>query len=159
MPSLIFCYFLLVFNTSWYVSSFQIFQPLLSTYFTRTELQNLREQILHLHTLTADEQRQSVQIFDPSQKSCTLQNPKVSRLPNELLLQIFSYLSPRDLCRCAQVCRQWSRVSWDGLLWQRLHPVRWIFRNDWRIAMDDYEPCTCNDGLCEDDKNSWDRER
>ena len=137
----------------------QIFQPLLSTYFTRNELQNLQQQIVQLHSLIASEQEQSCEVLEVDQPVTLVQNSEFSRLPNELLLQIFAYLSPRDLCRCAQVCRQWSEVSWDGLLWQELHPVQWIFRDDWRIGMDEYEPCTCNDGSCEEDKGQWEQER
>jgi F-box/leucine-rich repeat protein 5 len=133
---------------------FQIFQPLLSTYFTRGELQSLRQQIVYLHTLTTDNEEQSKPSLTVNQENIT-SNSEFSKLPTELLLKIFSYLSPRDLCRCAQVCRQWSEVSWDGLLWQQLHPVRWIFRDDWRMGMDEYEPaCTCNEDI-----NEWDRER
>lgn len=36
------------------------------------------------------------------------------------LLNIFSYLSPLDLARCALVCRVWSNVSGDPSLWKKM---------------------------------------
>ncbi|XP_046682822.1 jmjC domain-containing histone demethylation protein 1 isoform X2 [Homalodisca vitripennis] len=36
------------------------------------------------------------------------------------LLNIFAYLSPLDLARCALVCRAWSNVSGDPSLWKKM---------------------------------------
>lgn len=44
------------------------------------------------------------------------------RLPDELLLKIFKYLSPSELLLCAQVCRQWMTVTKDSCLWKPLLP-------------------------------------
>lgn len=45
-----------------------------------------------------------------------------SRLPTEVLLKIFSYLSEfRDLCNCSRVCRRWrSMLNDDSDLWEGL---------------------------------------
>ena len=40
-----------------------------------------------------------------------------------------SHLNPRDLCRSAQVCKQWSEVTMDPSLWRNLHPVEWARGN------------------------------
>jgi len=41
-------------------------------------------------------------------------------LPDELLLQVFSYLSAIDLCSCGLVSKRWSRLYRDEQLWGRL---------------------------------------
>ena len=50
---------------------------------------------------------------------------KILSLPNELTVEIFSYLGPKDLLRCAQVCSSWSGLARDGSLWKTLHPMLW----------------------------------
>lgn len=34
-------------------------------------------------------------------------------------------MSPKDLCRCSQVCSSWSELAKTGSLWRHLFPVRW----------------------------------
>lgn len=46
----------------------------------------------------------------------------LSRLPDELLLKIFRYLSPSELLVCAQVCRQWTTITKESSLWKPLLP-------------------------------------
>lgn len=46
-------------------------------------------------------------------------------LPPEILIKIFSYLGPRDLCRMSQVHSSFSNLTFDGNLWRYLHPVCW----------------------------------
>ncbi|KAJ3439074.1 f-box/wd repeat-containing protein [Anaeramoeba flamelloides] len=38
-------------------------------------------------------------------------------LPDELIMEIFSYLSVKNLCKCNLVSRNWNRLSNDDLLW------------------------------------------
>ncbi|KAF7635900.1 F-box domain-containing protein [Meloidogyne graminicola] len=38
-------------------------------------------------------------------------------LPTELILRVFSYLDITSLCRCAQICRSWNKLSMDGSNW------------------------------------------
>lgn len=78
--------------------------------------------------------------------------PLLLRLPPEVTLKIFSYLSPKDLCRSAQVCTSWSTLAKDGQLWKELHPVRWIYRKDWRFGIDEVDICDCNCGVDESDE-------
>ena len=46
-------------------------------------------------------------------------------LPPELLLRMFNFLSPMDLCRLSQVHPSLRSLAFDGSLWQHLHPIRW----------------------------------
>ncbi|KAJ8377129.1 hypothetical protein SKAU_G00077090 [Synaphobranchus kaupii] len=46
-------------------------------------------------------------------------------LPPEVLLKVFRYLGPEDLCRSGQVCTSWSHLAKTGSLWKHLYPVRW----------------------------------
>ena len=70
--------------------------------------------------------------------------PLLLHFPAEVTLKIFSYLGPKDLCRCAQVCQLWSQSARDGELWRELYPVRWIFKKDWRFGADSGDMCSCN---------------
>ena len=72
------------------------------------------------------------------------EQPLLLSFPSEITLKIFSYLGPKDLCRCTQVCRLWSQSARDGELWRELYPVRWIFKKDWRFGADTEDTCTCN---------------
>jgi hypothetical protein len=38
-------------------------------------------------------------------------------ISDEILLNIFSHLEPRDLCVAASVNRKWARVTSDNQLW------------------------------------------
>lgn len=42
------------------------------------------------------------------------------KLPEELLLRIFSYLDVVSLCHCAQVSKAWNVLALDGSNWQRI---------------------------------------
>jgi len=70
--------------------------------------------------------------------------PLLLHFPAEVTLKIFSYLGPKDLCHCAQVCRLWSQSARDGELWRELYPVRWIFKKDWKFGADSGDMCSCN---------------
>lgn len=72
------------------------------------------------------------------------EQPLLLCFPAEVTLKIFSYLGPKDLCHCAQVCRLWSQSARDGELWRELYPVRWIFKKDWRFGADSDDTCSCN---------------
>ena len=41
-------------------------------------------------------------------------------LPENVVFHIFSYMSPRELLNCSQVCRLWYRVAKDEFLWKEL---------------------------------------
>lgn len=49
------------------------------------------------------------------------------KLPEEVILHVFTMLDKRTLTKCAHVCRQWRRITYDESLWQRLNiPCRRI---------------------------------
>uniref|UniRef100_A0A8C9VQT7 F-box protein 11a n=1 Tax=Scleropages formosus TaxID=113540 RepID=A0A8C9VQT7_SCLFO len=43
------------------------------------------------------------------------------KLPDEVVLKIFSYLLEQDLCRSACVCKRFSELANDPILWKRLY--------------------------------------
>nr|CAG4638366.1 EOG090X03ZI [Cyclestheria hislopi] len=42
----------------------------------------------------------------------------IDKLPDKILLQIFSYLSHREICRLARTCRKWRLIAYDSRLWK-----------------------------------------
>ena len=56
----------------------------------------------------------------------------LSRLPNELLQEVLSYLPPRTLLRhCRPVCRRWRDVVDGWGLWRSILP--WKHRDLWPV--------------------------
>eukprot|EP00064_Thunnus_orientalis_P021404 superscaffoldBa00006468_g21567 len=43
------------------------------------------------------------------------------KLPDEVVLKIFSYLLEQDLCQAACVCKRFSQLANDPILWKRLY--------------------------------------
>lgn len=41
----------------------------------------------------------------------------IEKLPDKVLLNIFSYLTHREICRMATVCKRWRMVAYDTKLW------------------------------------------
>ena len=44
----------------------------------------------------------------------------IDKLPDKMLLHIFSYLRHKDLCKIASVCRKWRLIAYDSRLWTRV---------------------------------------
>ncbi|CAD6188625.1 unnamed protein product [Caenorhabditis auriculariae] len=61
------------------------------------------------------------------------QAPINRKLPNELILRIFSFLDVKSLCRCAQTCRAWNVLALDGSNWQRVD--LFTFQRDVKAAV------------------------
>ncbi|XP_064632437.1 F-box/LRR-repeat protein 5-like [Lineus longissimus] len=126
----------------------EVFQPLLMKYFSYEELQNLREKVINEHTRKQNEKKyvwdekeevdEDYESEKSSEKEEVQEKTSVLDLPPEITMNIFSHLSPKDLCRCAQVCSAWSEVAMDGKLWQEVSPVRWA-QGDWRFHVEDEE--------------------
>lgn len=95
----------------------EVYLPLLLEYFSETELRQLTLHVLELHELPecVITQDSSEQVWSPS----------LLTLPAEVILHIFSYLSPRDLLRLLPLHSSLHHLTRDGVLWQHLHPVRW----------------------------------
>ncbi|XP_072160465.1 F-box/LRR-repeat protein 12-like [Bemisia tabaci] len=41
----------------------------------------------------------------------------IEKLPDKILLNIFSYLTHREICRMARVCKKWRVIAYDTRLW------------------------------------------
>ncbi|CAH1265141.1 FBXL5 [Branchiostoma lanceolatum] len=129
----------------------EVFQPLLMEYFSYEELKDIKSLVIKRHCLSkskyeaeskenkekSDEDNKSVKCRVCSAEEAQQQEEEevspIQALPSEILLRVMSYLSPRDLCRSAQVCRSWSDLARDGQLWQVMHPARWA-QGDWRFG-------------------------
>ncbi|XP_075236796.1 F-box/LRR-repeat protein FipoQ isoform X2 [Lycorma delicatula] len=45
-------------------------------------------------------------------------NTTIEKLPDKVLLNIFSYLSHREICRMARVSKKWRMIAYDTRLWK-----------------------------------------
>ncbi|XP_028393025.1 F-box only protein 11-like isoform X2 [Dendronephthya gigantea] len=56
------------------------------------------------------------------------------RLPDEVLLNLFSFLLAKDICRLACVCKRFVKICQDSTLWEKLYKrtfgLDYILRND-----------------------------
>lgn len=50
-------------------------------------------------------------------------NGSIEGLPDEMLLNIFGYLSPNDLLSCARVSKRWLYLAKDNLLWENIYKL------------------------------------
>lgn len=57
--------------------------------------------------------RHMMKVIEPQ-----FQRDFISLLPEELALQVLSYLPPKDLIRAAQTCKSWRSLCDDNLLWK-----------------------------------------
>lgn len=57
--------------------------------------------------------RHMMKVIEPQ-----FQRDFISLLPEELALQVLSYLTPKDLLRAAQTCKSWRALCDDNLLWK-----------------------------------------
>lgn len=63
--------------------------------------------------------------FCISETEVTGHTTNITNLPPEVMVTIFSYLNPQELCQCSQVSTAWSQLAKTGSLWKHLYPVRW----------------------------------
>ncbi|NWS22415.1 FBXL5 protein, partial [Pachyramphus minor] len=66
-----------------------------------------------------------------SEAEVTGHTTNITNLPPEVMVTIFSYLNPQELCQCSQVSTEWSQLAKTGSLWKHLYPVRWARVGDW----------------------------
>ncbi|XP_010870445.1 F-box/LRR-repeat protein 5 [Esox lucius] len=125
----------------------EVFQPMLMQYFTYEELKDIKKQVIAQHCSQqpwdcaaevlkglslwsqAEELHKAFKYADHEKTEDELEtepcSTHISQLPTEVLLRLFRYLGPEDLCRCGQVCSSWSNLAKTGSLWRHLYPVRW----------------------------------
>lgn len=127
----------------------EVFQPMLMEYFTYDELKDIKKKVIAQHCSskgTAElvknlslwnqaEELQKVFKYSVDEKTDEETEVKsnaasINQLPPEVMVTVFSYLSPRDLCRCSQVNTKWSQLTKTGFLWKHIYPVHWA-RGDW----------------------------
>ncbi|XP_062871710.1 F-box/LRR-repeat protein 5 [Trichomycterus rosablanca] len=124
----------------------EVFQPMLMEYFTYEELKAIKRQVIAQHCSqqhfgTAAEVLKGLNLWSQAEELHKVfkysdhektedefeyhASTHISALPEEILVRLFRYLGPKDLCRCSQVCRTWAEVVKTGSLWRHLYPVRW----------------------------------
>uniref|UniRef100_H3DJX9 F-box/LRR-repeat protein 5 n=1 Tax=Tetraodon nigroviridis TaxID=99883 RepID=H3DJX9_TETNG len=126
----------------------EVFQPMLMQYFTYEELKDIKKQVIAQHCsqqqwdcaaevlkgfglwTQAEELHKVFKYSDHEKTDYELEkswssSAHISQLPTEIMLRLFRYLGPEDLCRCSQVCSSWSELAKTGSLWRHLFPVRW----------------------------------
>ncbi|XP_062280770.1 F-box/LRR-repeat protein 5 isoform X1 [Scomber scombrus] len=126
----------------------EVFQPMLMQYFTYEELKDIKKQVIAQHCSQqqwdcaaevlkgfrlwsqAEELQKAFKYADHEKTDYELEqngnsSTHISQLPTEIMLRLFHYLSPEDLCRCSQVCTSWSELAKTGSLWRHLYPVHW----------------------------------
>ncbi|KAM9328865.1 F-box/LRR-repeat protein 5 isoform 2-T2 [Gastrophryne carolinensis] len=127
----------------------EVFQPMLMEYFTYDELKDIKKMVIAQHCTQKDpaellkglslwnemEELQKVLKYsvdekNPEPDAAQLSAVSISHLPPEVMLNIFSYLNPQELCRCSQVNSKWAQLAKTGSLWRHLYPVLWA-RGNW----------------------------
>ncbi|KAE8629190.1 hypothetical protein XENTR_v10000390 [Xenopus tropicalis] len=127
----------------------EVFQPMLMEYFTYDELKDIKKKVIAQHCSQKDtaellrgfslwnkaEELQKVFKYSVDEKierdsKNRKSSASICNLPPEVMLNIFSYLNPQDLCRCSQVNTKWAQLARTGSLWRHLYPVLWA-RGDW----------------------------
>ncbi|XP_057296760.1 F-box/LRR-repeat protein 5-like [Hydractinia symbiolongicarpus] len=139
----------------------QVLQPMLMQFLPPDELRHIKEIVIRLHELKDLKEKRLVaeQSFNCSFGCLSISEETISHdfqhdteqarqlikcLPPEMLMNIFSYLNPKDLCHTAQVCKQWSECAMNGDLWSVLHPARWA-RGDWCFGIGaNSDDCNCD---------------
>lgn len=130
----------------------EIFQPLLMKYFAYEELRMLKEQVIREHeawkekllaqkvtaenmlallsTVAAEVGQLKVQQQQqPEVQTKRIEEPErlatFNDLPEEMVVQIFSYLNPQERSRCARVSKHWNVLVHSPQLWRSVYPTNW----------------------------------
>ncbi|CAK9295066.1 unnamed protein product [Gordionus sp. m RMFG-2023] len=117
----------------------QYFQPLLMTYFSYEELRNLKKIVMSRHSIEAyhlfyglDQTMDSNSIYSCKEAPSDATYSHSFRLPSEIMLKIFGYLSPKDLLIASRVERYWRDICRSSILWPSLSPLKWI-SDEWKF--------------------------
>lgn len=148
----------------------EVFQPMLIQYFGYEELRSLKDLVIREHTKWLEQcskEKCCIELENIDQKAdeetaagaAAAEAVSFEDLPEELVLQVLSYLNPRDLLRSGAVCRHWYDLSRDPLLWKDFFPVHWA-RGIWDKPRDlILEPSLTYGGQSErrlDEDADWD---
>ncbi|XP_077983093.1 F-box/LRR-repeat protein 5-like [Glandiceps talaboti] len=122
----------------------EVFQALLMQYFSFEELKSIKALVIERHCQLHSRPFEYLKYLTDTAEKPTEddfeEDSKFWQLPPEIVIKIFSHLGPKDLCRCAQVCTNWSKFAFSGVLWQILHLSRWA-QGIWQfgVTVDDYQ--------------------
>ncbi|XP_044152719.1 F-box/LRR-repeat protein 5 [Bufo gargarizans] len=126
----------------------EVFQPMLMEYFTYDELKDIKKMVIAQHcsqkdptellrglSLWTEAEELKVLKYSVDEKSeeeaaAQPSTTSICHLPPEVMLKIFSYLNPQELCCCSQVNSKWAQLAKAGSLWRHLYPVLWA-RGNW----------------------------
>jgi F-box/leucine-rich repeat protein 5 len=156
----------------------EIFQPLLLKYFSYHELCEIKRSVIQQHLLEmqnrllglekslwdsmecdssgCESEGEEEDVSDKLNKvkidevKESIPATSVTDLPPEITIKIFSFLGPKDLCRSAQVCKDWSKLAVDSSLWHHIHPRRWA-KGDWSFRAPDVEEEDEDESISEED--------
>ncbi|KAK6174979.1 hypothetical protein SNE40_013526 [Patella caerulea] len=109
-----------------------VFQPMLIEYFSYDELKAIKAEVIHQHLTNGSENYQEEKFVEDTKSREVSEDEEddvkssLDRLPDEVLLLLFKYLSPVDLCRCSRVSRRFNHLALDSSLWTQLYPVQWV---------------------------------
>lgn len=67
----------------------------------------------------------------------------IEQLPDNIILEILSYLSVKDLCISGRVSRRWRRIARDNSLWRHvdLLPYRLVPQRIWKVIRTHLSEC------------------
>lgn len=120
----------------------EVFQPMLMKYFEYEELKCLKERVIEEHNKWHASEKHSLEeaLFCDKKLDEIESDAKnyISLLPPEVLSQILSYLSPKDLLHCSEVCHHWYNVAKSPSLWKEIYPCFWA-HGIWRNYDEDHE--------------------
>ncbi|GFU12516.1 hypothetical protein NPIL_661251 [Nephila pilipes] len=107
----------------------EVFQPMLMKYFEYEELKCLKDRVIEEHNKWHVSEKHSLEeaLFCDKKLDGIESHAKnyISLLPPEVLSQILSYMSPKDLLHCSEVCHQWYNVAKSPSLWKEIYPCFW----------------------------------
>jgi len=72
-----------------------------------------------------------------------LRTLELNSLPENLILDIFSYLPLKDVCVARRVCRSWRRIIADKMLWRHvdLRDYKLDLKKMWKMIRTHFSPC------------------
>ncbi|BFZ17162.1 hypothetical protein BsWGS_20201 [Bradybaena similaris] len=91
----------------------------------------------------------------------------IEKLPENILLEIMRYLSMKDRCRAARVCKQWNNIFSNDSLWRHVDLLEFpiSLKALWRLVRTRFSPrmstlkLRCIDHIIEDPDGRYDRKK
>ncbi len=103
----------------------EVFQPLLMKHFTEEELLEMKILVIKSHM----QQRKSQNALHSEQFSTSSSNENLvdsfDKLPDEMLLKIFSFLNYTEIFKAATVSKKWHSLIYDKSKWKQINFDEW----------------------------------